>query len=309
MAKTILIIGNGFDIDVNFRTKYSDYYDIWSRNNLWRFKDATTGLGGYINRCAKTERWLDLEMALFNYASANNGAAEKDTNGNYPVDLDRQDFDLLVSNLTDFINRIPSEDNVKKDSVASIVLKAILDADNYSIYSFNYTNLNKIAARLYLPQSYDIEYNLSYYPIHGTVKNNDIILGVHSDADLLDGYEFLRKIDQPHYKSNNLQQEMNSASEVVLFGLSMGRIDNVYFKDFFSSLCTGIVPIEEKKHVTIFTFNESSRIQILKSLQEMPGVDRFKLISNCYFDIIRTSDCRGSDKDKLDNFLKRISGR
>lgn len=48
MARSALIIGNGFDLDIGFKTKYSDYFNIWDRNNHWPFKDATSGLGGYI---------------------------------------------------------------------------------------------------------------------------------------------------------------------------------------------------------------------------------------------------------------------
>lgn len=305
MANTVFIIGNGFDIDVNFRTKYSDYYNIWCLNNLWPFEGATSGLGGYINYCAKTERWLDLEMALFNYVSADNGVAKKDEQGNYPVDSDRRDFDALVRNLTLFINRIPCEDKVDRQAVASVVLKTILDTGNYSIYSFNYTNLRKIANRLYPTETSYAQ--IDYTPIHGSVENDNIILGIHSDANIIDGYEFLRKIDQPHYKLNNLQQEIDSASEVVFFGLSMGKVDNVYFRDFFGKFCKGVIPIEEKKHVTIFTYDETSRIQILKQLRDLTGTDLLKLKSNCYFDIIRTSECSFLDKEKFDSFQKRLS--
>ncbi len=307
MARTVFIIGNGFDLDIGFKTKYSDYFNIWERNNLWPFKNATSGLGRYINQSAKADKWLDLEMALFNYAAYPNGKAIS-VGGDYPIDHDRHVFNELVSSLTQYIKRIPCETSVNKESIASIALKSILDIGDYAIYSFNYTNLRRIAARLYLDvTSYDDkEYDLRYTPIHGTVANQDIILGVHSDAQLIEGYEFLRKIDQPLYQSNNLQQDLLSAQNVVLFGLSMGIIDYPYFRDLFSGLSTGVVPLGEKKHITFFTYDESSRLQLLKHLRELTGSDLMKFKSNCQFEIIRTSCCEIEDKLKLKQWIDSI---
>ena len=246
-------------------------------------------------------------MALYNYAAFPDGKAVPE-GGSYPVDSDRNDFDTLVLSLTQFINRIPKETKADRDSVASIALKAVLDNEDYSIYSFNYTNLRRIAARLYLDvSSYDdVEYNLQYTPIHGTVKNDDIILGVNSDAQLIDGYGFLRKIDQPSYKSNNLQQDLPSAENIVFFGLSMGKIDYPYFRDFFEGLCNGVIPSKEKKNVTFFTYDEGSRLQILKQLRELTGTDLMKLKSNCYFEMIRTSCCGYEDKQKFEQWLAKM---
>ncbi len=303
MAEKILIIGNGFDIDLGFLTKYSNYYKIWEYNHKWPFNDSSTGLGGYIHKCAKEykEKWLDLEMALFEYASANNGAAIKGVNGSYPIDKDKEDFGTLVGNLTSFIERIPSETQVNRDSVASKVLKSVLDDGNYSIYSFNYTDLKGIAARLYPERSY----HLSYTPVHGRAADDNIIIGVHSDANLIMGYDFLKKIDQTSYQSNDIIQDLSCAKEVVFFGLSMGIVDFPYFRDFFSSLCSNIVPLDKKKHVTMFTYNESSRQEIHEQLRKLTRTDLMSLKSNCYFEIIRTSLCEYDDKDKIEKWIYR----
>lgn len=308
MPEKIFIIGNGFDLDLNFRTRYSDYFEIWKENHHWPFNDSSKGLGGYIHKCAKKDKkkWLDLEMALFEYASAHDGAAIKGMNGSYPIDTDKEDFDILVGNLTSFIKRIPSEDQINKDSVASKVLRTILDNGSYAIYSFNYTNLKNIAARLYLDVSYyGAEYDLSYTSVHGTVEDNNIILGVHSDANLIEGYDFLKKIDQTSYQSNDFLQDISGAREVVFFGLSMGIIDYPYFRLFFNALCSRIVPLDKKKHVTIFTYNESSRLEIYEQLRQLTGTDLMSLKSNCYFEIIRTSLCKYDDKDKFEKWISR----
>lgn len=305
MAGKVFIIGNGFDIDVKFKTKYKDYYDIWKRNNRWPFHGRTDGLGGYINICAKTDKWLDLEKALFDYAAADNGVVTKMPGGDYPLDSDKYDFKTLINNLTDFIVRIPKEITVDKKSVAAQVFKTVLDVGTYSIYSFNYTNLCRIAARLYMnvSSSDEIEYDLSYTPVHGRVKEKDIILGVHSDANLIEGYDFLKKIYQPQYHQNNLIQDLDSADEIVFFGLSMGVIDFPYFRYLFNSLCSGIVPIEKKKKITFFTYNESSRMDIHRQLSKLTGTDLMRMKSNSFMEFIRTENYAYDDKSKLNAWI------
>ena len=62
----VLILGNGFDLDVNYKTRYSDFAK--NVRLCWPFEDAKDGLGGYLQERAKTDTWLDLESALLDYA-------------------------------------------------------------------------------------------------------------------------------------------------------------------------------------------------------------------------------------------------
>ena len=149
------------------------------------------------------------------------------------------------------------------------------------------------------------DYNLDYAPVHGCIETNDIILGVNSDADLIEGYEFLRKNEQPDYKPTNLRQDIFSAREVTFFGLSMGKIDYPYFRDFFESLCSGVVPTGQKKHITIFTYDDISRSAILKQLRSLTGTDLMTLQGNSYFQIIRTENQCSKDRQLFERWMRR----
>ena len=305
MAEKVFIIGNGFDLDLGFRTRYSDFYQ-----QFWPFRGAISGLGGFLEQCVQRNHWLDLEMELFNYAKANGGVVNKSKINFSQIEADKNDFYDLVSILRRFINRIPEENKINDKSIANKVFRTVLDTPHYSIYSFNYTNLADIASRLYIKEtSYNrVEYKLNYTPIHGTIKDDNIILGVHSDAELVDGYEFLQKINQPNYKSTNLTQELETANEIVIFGLSLGIIDYPYFRRLFNAIGASdseIVPPDKKKYITIFTYDESSRMEILKQLRTFIGYDLSTLKSNCYFDIIRTSMCNYEDKNKFEAWITR----
>ena len=59
---------------------------------------------------------------------------------------------------------------------------------------------------------------------------------------------------------------------------------------------------EDQKHpsITIFTYNEASRLQILKHIHDM-GINRQRLFNLCDFRIFRTD---GSDDNRIEAFLK-----
>ena len=305
MSDKVFIIGNGFDVDLGLLTKYSDFYRISIQNNFWPFANSTSGLGAYLNHRVEKENWLDLESALYKYASASDGVAVPSSEGFYPVGLDKEDFETLISCLSGYLKRIVWEKGVNDKSVAKDVFGRVLDRGDYAIYSFNYTNLRSIAARLFKGASYynDFEFEFDYTPVHGTLKDNNIIVGVNSDARLIEGYDFLRKIDQPTYCSNNLLQDLDNAKEVTFFGLSMGAIDYPYFRVLFDGICSGIVPSSEKKAITLFTYDEKSRMQILKQLRDLTGTDIHQIKSNCQFRMIRTSLRNDADKHLLDRWL------
>ncbi len=226
-------------------------------------------------------------------------------NGFYPIDSDKQDFGILVNNLTEFIGRIPNETKIDNKSIAAQVLRTVLDSGGYSIYSFNYTYLPQIAARLFNNVSLydDVEYDLSYTPVHGRVIDKSIILGVHSDANLIEGYDFLKKIYQSQYRTSSIIQDLVIADEIVFFGLSMGIIDYPYFRDFFTRLSTGIVLDEQKKRVTFFTYNDSSVLDIHKNLSALTGTDLMNLKNNCSLEFIRTENHAFFDKAKLETWM------
>lgn len=116
----VLILGNGFDLDVNYKTKYSDFAK--NVRLCWPFEDAKDGLGGYLQERAKTDTWLDLESALLDYASATDGVAKKGDGELYPLEDDKEDFQRLVHTLRMYIARMIDEPPVNKDSVAAQVL-------------------------------------------------------------------------------------------------------------------------------------------------------------------------------------------
>lgn len=297
MTQNIFVIGNGFDLDLGLKTKYSDF----ARSEFWPGceRNAIPNLKQYLERKRDTESWFDIENALLNYARAENIKTRSVLDiASYNVGRDMAYFVKIQEALCQYIQEQQTKE-IDKTSVASQVLQAVIQNGYFdSIYTFNYTNLGTIAAKL------GVKSPKTYTHIHGKVDDNSIILGV-DETKLMDGYELLHKTMSAHYRSHNIFNDLSSASEVVIFGLSFGQIDYTYFDRFFK-LQSGRENIAEraKKHITIFTKDEAGRIDILKRLEAM-GINRQNLFTQSHFQIIRTTE--SADKRLIDEFKSRLS--
>jgi len=297
MTKNIFIIGNGFDLDLGLKTKYSDF----AHSDYWPQYDGSIipNLKSYLEDKRDTESWFDIENELLNYARADGEHTRSIFDlASYNVRRDMEYFAKIQSSLCLYIREQQTKE-LKKSSVASQVLKLIQQNGYFnSIYTFNYTNLNEIAAKLNLSTS------MRYTHIHGCVDDESIILGV-DETKLMEGYELLHKTMSASYRSHNIFNDLSAATEVVIFGLSFGQIDYTYLDRFFQSQ-SGREHIAEdkKKYITIFTKDEKARIDILKRLEEM-DVNRQNLFTQSHFQIIRTND--SADNRLFDEFKHRLS--
>ena len=281
MSKKVFIIGNGFDLDLGMNTGYSDF----AKSENWpQDSDVNSCLSHYLKAKRNIGKWFDLEKELLLYARE----AEKRFNIRHlhasHVEKNRSFYNNLVSGLTDFLREEEKKD-IKNNSVAAKVLKAVIDNGYFSsIYSFNYTDLYKIARKM------GIDSHFSYEHVHGSLKDNSIILGVEEKSDLIPGYQFLYKTYNQHYESHAIQYDMLEADEVVFFGHSLGDNDYHYFQMFFRNQCRDNMTRKDGKRITIFTFDEKSRIEILEQLRQMNDKKTDLLFNQNKMQLICTKD-------------------
>lgn len=267
----ILILGNGFDLDLGLNTRYSDF----AGSDEWRkYSSEKSNLFKYLDAQKEIERWFDLESELFSYANPK-------VNRIRTLDADKLFFYQLHEGLKIYLrNQQKTEINVK--SYAAELLKAVVHNDLFhNIYSFNYTDVNIFAKQI------GVALNSKCTYIHGNLSDNSIILGVN-DKRLVPNYDFLHKTMSPYYRSHNLFEDLYAANEVIYFGLSFGEIDFTYFEDFFKSQSSGDNVGRKKKNITIITYDENSRSDILRKLNNQ-GINRQRLYAQSNFQMIRTS--------------------
>ena len=288
----ILIIGNGFDLDLGLKSRYSDFFE----SEYWPFHHKGTPFAEYLDSRYSLERWLDLEESLAEY-----GAVPFVTRPR--LENDEADFKLLRSSFRRYILN-EQKTFTPKDSAAARLLRAFISLDNpgCSLFSFNFTNLGFIAK-----SKLKIQEDFEYSHIHGCAEKGTDILGVGDYANLNKDSDFMYKSFDRNYAPPVMIPDLQFANRVILFGVSLGRVDYQYFDDYFRFLSTG--QEEERfggeKEIIIFTYDDNSRKDILRNLQTMTEHKLGRIFARHKLEIFCTAP--GVDEDRIYSFIEDIS--
>lgn len=281
--KSVLILGNGFDLDLGLNTSYEDFV----KSNYWPFKKSNYYEEGSLplflnNYLGKIGTWYDLEEALAKFASKCVHSQE------YLINRDKEYFQILIKKLKEylqsqeesFVEMMHGDNHTKRMTPAHYVLETFQRKEVRSIYTFNYTNLYRIANKLIL--GFDDEYT----HIHGALAKDNIILGTGDQRNLDDNYFEFYKSASPRYESNDLVEDLNSADEVYIFGHSLGLNDHDYFSDFFKKASKEVN--RQKIKIRIFTYDEKSAMDIKKQLMILTEKHLTGLYAHSDFEILKT---------------------
>jgi len=292
----VLVIGNGFDLDLGLSSRYSDYYN----SPYWPFARKKTPLAIFLEKKFEINDWLDVEEALAEYSKKTYIVNSEDAK------YDEEDFNTLKSTFNEYILR--EQENFKyKESTASRLLAAILENGYFEdIFSFNFTDLGFIAK-----EKLGIKKKFNYSHVHGKAVDGTAILGVGDYADVRDADDFMYKSFAKSYSPPLMIPTLLDASRVIVFGMSLGRVDYQYFDDFFRRVIDGYADdsIGDCKDIIIFTYNEESRRKILRNLQSMTGHKLGRLYTRSNFRIYCTAE--GIDEDDISELIKdlRVNSR
>ena len=230
-SNTVLIIGNGFDLDLGMKTRYIDFAsdkDFWPFGNKHDYEENT--LPCYLNKIKDdVKTWFDLELLLASYASIDNA-----TQTNFDAEKDKKYLAELIDALAKYLyhqeelylEEMSQFHRTMRATISKQVIDSVVRKTNYSIYSFNYTNLSKIF------NSFSLGCVKCQY-VHGSLNDNNIILGTGDLQKLKDDYFSFHKSANKLYKSCSLVEDLQNADEIYIFGHSLGDNDHDYFSEFF----------------------------------------------------------------------------
>lgn len=326
----LVIIGNGFDIAYGLKTSYKDFYN----SKFWPIPhkgELDSYLGNFIEY-SMPNNWYDLESLLKDYAIVYDDETIEVTDSNgaivkvfakggilqeryrriygrsfrvdkEEVERDKKLFFAIKRGLKKFIaDSVKNLERPSSDNPAVRFLNAIYKYRTPIIYSFNYTNLNRLAR--YAGVVID-----GYFNIHGTTSGpNDIVLGISDEFEVIDGYEYMKKVSEPTYRSNNLFYDLLEAKEVVFFGHSLGENDFHFFRQFFQihSDESNSDP-NDRCHITMITANAESRINILSNLRKMNNGRNNQLFAQNNLQFIRIAEHNDTNAMRLfDNWLSDL---
>ena len=302
MEGGLLIIGNGFDLDMGLHTRYSEFWD----SDRWKEIKNTCPeqyLITSLERYRITNHWFDLESGL------QDGAAKllKKLNGSFDNRNYYDSFQILKSELKSYIKNQQESFEPNTNSVAEQIMHAIDSNKSLkSIYTFNYTDIKDISKRYHISELPPVNY------IHGSLyPNDDIILGIEVEdfLSIPSQLTFLIKSNSPYYHSSNLLDDLEMSENIIFFGHSINGMDFPYFKDFFERLVGLPRELHKKKNVTIITYDMESEMQIKDNLRRN-GIDVRSLYNKVALVFILTKEVYNENEvelRKLEN-LKEMMG-
>lgn len=279
----LLVVGNGFDMDLGLNTSYSSFIESneWNKmKNNRKQEYSCPSLIDYISKEYESskEGWFDLERTMLSYITPKDGNLHK-----YNVEEDKKDYDAICTSLVEFLCNLfwsPSPLKVVNRMQNSFAARLLCDfcdplfsSARDVMYTFNYTPIEVIYSSIG-----GFPATLEYYNIHGKISKEDffkkkydgssIILGIMPDPSepIVPGYSFLVKSNHPQYRHSNLENDLIQARNVYIFGHSMNKMDFGYFEDYFKLLCSNT---SKERRLTIITKDDLSRLRILDNLWKM----------------------------------------
>lgn len=296
-----LIIGNGFDLDLGLKTRYSDFAKSPQWTDLYEsFNHAEeNNLAGFLKEKAKEDEWFSIEKHLAEYVK------EKISQGDFEhVSDDQWFFELLEEHLNTYLE-LESANIQEKDSLAKKILNLMNKEKIFDkIYTFNYIPHDALHEWC----GFEYEKDISY--VHQRL-NCGIVLGVAENDITDDRYSFLRKVNHQSYQSTNLGNDLMKADEVVFFGHSLNTIDFDYFRDFFKA-CSKYNDVKQvDRHITIITKDERAILSIKNHLTTN-GISVTLLNQYSHLSFVALDDYYRGDEvesDTINRLMSRLDGR
>lgn len=315
MAKTLLVLGNGFDLDLGLKTSYADFI-----NSDFLVGCENNSLINEIKEKYKEANWIDIELFLRDYAFKHQDGGEEHQSGDEEhqsgdEEQIREEFDELRERLNFYMHSgkflIYNRDvsgvyHYDKDSTAAKVLLHVLSKDNATnIYTFNYTDMTDVIeslkrdsnSRFETPSDNQITY------VHGketgNIENGDIriVLGF-DDTPEIKGFSFMKKPFNKHYKAG-ITNALKEAEYIIFFGLGYGICDSPYFKKFFSNMQTN----SSKK---IFVFDKKDENAVCEQWMNVYKITPFLLKENGILHFYNTDKYDASERfaNEFDSLCK-----
>lgn len=280
MNGTLVIIGNGFDLNLGLKTSYNDFLKSPYFINLLQ----TTGKDGnylahHLKKVGDKSTWIDAEQEIYLYYR-NKKRSTLSTSHLFI------EFNEIRNSLCNYISSI---DVTKMDENSSAYQWAKnlnfqhLSSTPLYVLNFNYTNCFQL-----ITQNESFQQNwgaVKYFNVHGDLSNKNIILGLSDEAELDSETNYLRKSSFPNYGMQINEHILENCADVYFFGHSLGESDHNYFKTFFTSNTTGDRILSPPKNITIFHYGMNSYYYINNQIWKLTNNNssKFKIRNNVTF--------------------------
>lgn len=282
--KTLIILGNGFDLDLGWKTSYNDFFRAkW--NKFWMLNRMP-----FIQNMVDGEYWYDLEGYIRQITIT------EVTNSEGLENLNQFWLILTASLLEYFNNKLIYTTNTR--TCAFEFLKGI--TTNSKIVSFNYTNPFKVCEVTEMKIEYIHNSIASSYSNEGRVK-----LGI--DSGVLSENKYLKNSDinyilksRENQIGDTLISKWKYYDNIIIYGHSLGITDSDYFKPLFDSILSSNITIDALYIVT-------KDIEALESIKEnllLYDINYSRLLCSCNIFPVYTAN--GTEDQSFKELLQLI---
>lgn len=306
MASNVIIIGNGFDIDMGLPSRYSDFIkskewqEVIKRVEIFQQSSdyCEHSLIGQLQRVSHESQWFDIEEEIHKFVLSHNNNTEQ------AIGEIRNEFELIKDGLSKYLTRVSTNFKADEKRISYIILYFLqYTPSSIAEFNFNYTN-----PRNFLQEKPSFISNY-IFSVHGSLSNEDVVLGCNlkSNEEVNRQLSFMYKYNMLK-RPTNIAQHLLEAKDVIFFGHSINEMDFRYFKEFFKAASASPNPI---RHLTIITYDEVSERNIKDNIQSQ-GISVTDLYNNLStFDFIHTQSIYNEEEQdyyKLKDLLERIKG-
>lgn len=276
--ETLLIVGNGFDLSMGFKTSYGDFM-----KSSYFPHEETSSLCSYLhNQYEENMGWIDIENELSKYSQLLSRFELTPKTGKIELGAEsfREEYEELKTSLKFYLQEEtkrafgPSPENPAKRVIDQLPAGS-------KIISFNYTS---IIERMTRDRFCVSKGNLLH--IHGSLAPyDDIVFGVEDSAKLSKEHVFLYKVHSQSLKAREFSYWLNSVERIIFYGYSLGDTDRQYFEKFFQKLCS-----ENSRNVDLdfYYYGQSSYDNLIWQLQMLT---KHKLTQLLTYNQIEFIDC------------------
>lgn len=272
--KILHLLGNGFDVNLELKTKYTEFYKVYNKSDSK--SDATLKLKENI----KTEKnWADLELALGKYTSKIGSTKEfieifediGDNLADYLKGQENKVDNFEIDNKVFFDNLSFPEKSLptaQKNKITSLREKWANNTWITNVITFNYTKTfekligeNQNSLIIGNHHKSEIIYN-GIHHVHGYI-DNAMVMGVNdisqienksfcNDPEILNAF-VKNNCNQAmqHTIDDQCKQQILNANLICIFGSSIGITDKLWWETIGDRL-------KYNCNLIIFTFTDQN---------------------------------------------------
>lgn len=279
--KAILIIGNGFDLNVGLQTSYKDFLK-WERVGKESFKSSY--LLKFLKEKSERNRWIDIENELRHYSNtityphAENGLDDTRWLGDMKK-VFRDEYKLLCSHLKQYLSEVQKSLWLTNSKAAGIFHRLEKEFKNLYIVNFNYTDTIKKLE----PEGKDT----IVHHIHGSLNSDGFVFGIQDSCEINPEHSFLYKSYNPFLNVNRLNERFDDAEDITFFGYSLGQTDHSYFDDFFKQQSSAGC---KRKNFTFYYYGQEAYDDLYWQLRTLTDkrIAKFKQFNNVRFENVKS---------------------